>query len=124
MVLNQREPVPFVASAWSKAEGVSGTIDPDYAIYLDLVYSDGTELWGQTAGFRTGTHDWQREEVIVFPEKPVKTVAFYLLFREHAGKVSFRDPVLPAHERPGGRCGVRRRPRDPPRAGGRGLSGP
>ena len=92
--LNQREPLPIVASAWSKAEGVSGSIDSDYSVYLDLVYGDGTELWGQAAGFRTGTHDWQREEVVLFPEKPVKTVAFYLLFRGHAGKAWFRDAEL------------------------------
>ncbi len=73
---------------------MTGTIDADYALYLDLVYNDGTELWGQVAGFRTGTHDWQREEVILFPEKPVKSVDFNLLFRAHAGKSWFREPVL------------------------------
>jgi len=85
---------PIVASAWSKAEGVTGTIDSDYALYLDLEFDDGTELWGQVAGFRTGTHDWQREELILFPEKPIKTVDFNLLFRAHAGKAWFREPVL------------------------------
>ena len=52
--INQHEPVPFVASAWSKAEGVSGSIDSDYSVYLDLIYRDGTQLWGQAAGFRAG----------------------------------------------------------------------
>ena len=46
------------------------------------------------AGFRTGTHGWQREEVVLFPEKPIKTVDFNLLFRAHAGKAWFREPVL------------------------------
>ena len=101
VVLNQQEPQPIVASAWSKAEGVTGTIDSDYALYLDLVYDDGTELWGQVAGFRTGTHDWQREEVVLFPEKPIKAVAFNLLFRDHAGKAWFRDPELRHDERTG-----------------------
>ncbi len=94
VVLNQQTAQPIVASAWSKAEGVTGTIDSDYALYLDLEFDDGTELWGQEAGFRTGTHDWQREEVILFPEKPIKTVDFNLLFRAHAGKAWFREPVL------------------------------
>ncbi len=94
VVLNQRTPQPIVASAWSQAEGVSGTMDPGYAIYLDLVFDDGSELWGQLAGFRTGTHDWQREEVVVFPEKPIRSVDVNLLFREHAGTASFRDPAL------------------------------
>ena len=94
VVLNQQRAQPIVASAWSKAEGVTGTIDSDYALYLDLAYYDGTELWGQVAGFRTGTHGWQREEVVLFPEKPIKAVDFNLLFRDHAGKAWFREPVL------------------------------
>ena len=73
---------------------MTGTIDSDYALYLDLEFNDGTELWGQVAGFRTGTHDWQREEVVLFPEKPIKAVDFNLLFRAHAGKAWFREPVL------------------------------
>ena len=94
VVLNQQKAQPIVAAAWSKAEGVTGTIDSDYAIYLDIDYVDGTELWAQVAGFRTGTHDWQREEVVLFPEKPIKGVDFNLLFRNHAGKVWFREPLL------------------------------
>jgi len=94
VVLNQQRAQPIVASAWSKAEGVTGTIDADYALYLDFVFVDGTELWGQVAGFRTGTHDWQREEVFLFPEKPIKSVDINLLLRAHAGKALFREPVL------------------------------
>lgn len=92
--LNQRRPEPIVATAWSKAEGVTGSPDADYSLYLDLQYEDGTPLWGQSASFATGTHDWQRRRVIVLPEKPVKRVSFYLLFRRHGGKVWFRDPQL------------------------------
>jgi len=120
VVLNQRTAQPIVASAWSKAEGVTGTIDSDYAIYLDLDFDDGTELYGQVAGFRTGTHDWQREEVVLFPEKPIKTVDFNLLFREHAGKASFRDPVLHAMNAPANSVmfdGVPVVPRGPAAAG-------
>jgi len=94
VVLNQQRDQPIVASAWSKAEGVTGTIDSDYALYLDLEFDDGTELWGQVAAFRTGTHGWQREEVVLFPEKPIKSVDFNLLFRDQAGKAWFREPVL------------------------------
>ena len=28
------------------------------------------------------------------PEKPIREVSFYLLFRRHTGKVEFRQPVL------------------------------
>ena len=51
---------------------MTGSPDIDYSLYLDLVYADGTPLWGQTAPFATGTHDWQRRQVVVFPEKPVQ----------------------------------------------------
>src|SRR5262249_51163714 len=92
--LNQTEPRPIVATAWSKAEDVSGSADDDYSIYLDLVFADGTELWGQTSEFRVGTHDWQKAEVAVFPEKPVESVTLNLLLREHAGRASFRAASL------------------------------
>ncbi len=73
--LNQIRPEPIVATCESKAEGVSGTADSDYSIYLDLVYADGTPLWGQVASFSAGTHDWQRRQVVVLPEKPVKRIS-------------------------------------------------
>ena len=79
--LNQTRPEPIVAVCESKAEGVSGAADSDYSLYLDLVYADNTPLWGQVASFSTGTHDWQRRQVVVLPEKPVKQVSFYMLLR-------------------------------------------
>ena len=55
VVLNQTVPEPIVATAESKAEGVTGSPDSGYSVYLDLVYADGTSLWGQTANFSTAT---------------------------------------------------------------------
>lgn len=100
--LNQTRPEPIVASAWSKAEGVSGSPGPDYSVYLDLTFADGTTLWGQSAAFEVGTHDWQRREVLVLPEKPVKRVSFYTLFRGHSGKASFKDAELRVVKTPEG----------------------
>jgi hypothetical protein len=94
VTLNQTKPEPIVATAWSKAENVSGTRDHDYSLYLDLQYTDGTPLWGQVDGFHVGTHDWEKAQVIVFPEKPVARVSFHMLLRNHAGKAWFRDPQL------------------------------
>jgi hypothetical protein len=102
--LNQIMPQPIVASAWSKAEGVGGGRDSDYSLYLDLQYSDGTLLWGQTADFTTGTHDFERREVMVLPEKPVKSLSFYLLLRGHSGRATFRDAELRTVETPAGSC--------------------
>ena len=59
VVLNQKEPVPIIARVWSKAENVSGGPDKGYSLYLDVVFQDGSPLWGQAFSFDTGTHDWQ-----------------------------------------------------------------
>ncbi|MCL4207693.1 MAG: hypothetical protein KJ000_34855 [Pirellulaceae bacterium] len=102
VVLNQRVAAPIVATAWSRAEGVTGSPGSDYSLYLDLVYDDGTPLWGQSAAYDVGTHDWQRRQVVVLPEKPVRQLTVYLLLRNHAGKAWFRDPELRIVEAPDG----------------------
>jgi hypothetical protein len=89
--LNQREPVPLIVKGWSKAENVSGSADSGYSVYVDLVFSDGTSLWGQTANFRCGTHDWEAREITIMPEKPVKRLSVYALFRGHSGRAWFDD---------------------------------
>jgi hypothetical protein len=104
VTFNQTRPEPIVAVTWSKAEGVTGSPDANYALYLDLVYTDGTPLWGQTAPFAVGTHDWQRRQVVVLPEKPVRSVSFHMLLRSHGGKASFRDAELRVVTTPQGAC--------------------
>ncbi len=94
VVLNQTSPAPIVVEAWSRAENAGGTRDRDYAIYLDLVYTDDTPLWGQAASFQAGTHDWEQRRVVVRPSKPVKSVTVQLLLRNHSGKVWFRGATL------------------------------
>ncbi|MHC4583556.1 MAG: hypothetical protein ACYS3N_03460, partial [Planctomycetota bacterium] len=92
VTLNQRKPEPIIATAWSKAESIAGSRNSDYSLYLDLVYSDGSSLWGQTDSYNVGTGDWEKAEVTVFPEKPVKSVSFHMLLRRHKGKAYFRSP--------------------------------
>ena len=104
LVLNQTAPQPIVAEAWSRAANVGGNRDSGYSIYLDLTYMDGTSLWGQTANFDVGTHDWQRREVVVLPEKPVKSLSFYLLLRGHTGCAAFRGAQLHILKTPAGAC--------------------
>jgi len=94
VILNQTKPEPIMAVAWSKAEDVGGSQNNDYSLYLDLAYSDGTPLWGQVKPYNVGSHDWEKAQVIVFPEKLVKSVSFYMLLRQHTGKAWFRDPEL------------------------------
>ena len=104
IILNQTQPEPIVAVAWSRAEGIGGGRNNDYSLYLDLIYSDGTPLWGQTSQYNIGTHDWEKAQVFVFPEKPVKSVSFHMLLRRHSGKAWFRDPALRVIRPPAGAC--------------------
>ena len=94
VVLNQSEPKPILAVAWSRAENVGGTRNSDYSLYLDLVHTDGTPWWGHVSPFSTGAHGWERREVVVLPSKPVRSVSFHMLLRRHTGKAWFRDPAL------------------------------
>lgn len=89
--LNRRTASPLVVRGWSRAEAVSGGADSGYSLYVDLVYDDGSPLWGQTANFATGTHGWQLREVTILPERPVRSLTLHCLFRGHAGTVWFDD---------------------------------
>ncbi len=102
ITLNQTRAEPLIAEAASKAEGVGGNRNSDYSLYLDLIYTDGTPLWGQVDSFPVGTHDWAPAKVIVYPEKPIKTVSFHLLLRSHTGKAWFRGASLRSIEAPEG----------------------
>jgi len=104
VTLNQTRPEPIVASAWSKAQNVGGSRDSDYALYLDLVYQDGSPLWGQVDGFNAGSHDWEKAQVTIFPEKPVKSVTVNLLLRNHAGAAQFRNAEVRLIKPPAGAC--------------------
>src|SRR5579859_3188764 len=91
ITLNRTNARPLAVRGWSKAANVNGSGDSDYSLYIDLLYTDGTPLWGQTANFRTGTHDWERKELLILPEKPVKSLTVHCLFRNHSGKAWFDD---------------------------------
>jgi hypothetical protein len=104
VVLNQTRPQPVVATAWSRAAGVTGGKNADYSLYLDILYMDGTPQWGQLTPFNTGTHDWEKRRVFFFPDKPIKSVHFYLLLRRHGGKAWFRDAELRELSVPEGVC--------------------
>jgi dienelactone hydrolase len=102
VVLNQTRPEPIVATAQSKAQNVGGSRDSDYSLYLDLVYQDGSTLWGQVDAFNAGSHDWEKAQVTIFPEKPVKSVTVNLLLRNHTGAAQFRDAELRPIQTPAG----------------------
>lgn len=87
--INQTEVKPIKISGYSKADNVDGKMDKHYSIYVDFWYNDGQPLYGQTAQFSVGTHDWEYAETIVFPEKPLKQASVYCLFRYHTGRAWF-----------------------------------
>ena len=91
LTLNRTNIAPFIIRGWSKAQEVSGSPDNGYSLYVDIVYADGSPLWGQTADFNCGTHDWEKREFVLLPDKPVKSFTLNCLFRGHTGKVWFDD---------------------------------
>ena len=100
--LNRTNSAPILISGWSKASQVSGSPDSGYSLYADLVFEDGTTLWGQTANFSCGTHDWEKGEFVILPDKPIRSLTLHCLFRGHTGKVWFDDVSLQEMNIPSG----------------------
>lgn len=92
--LNQERPTPILASVWSCARDVDGTPASGYSLWLDLTFTDGTNLWGQNVPFETGTHDWQQRSLPIATTKPIRSVLVYGLFRGKTGTVWFDDFAL------------------------------
>ncbi len=102
LTLNRTNIAPFIIRGWSKAENVTGSPDNGYSLYVDIIYADGTSLWGQTATFTCGSHDWQNREFVLLPDKPVKTLTLHCLFRGHTGKAWFDDASVEEVPTPAG----------------------
>jgi hypothetical protein len=102
LTLNRTNIAPFIIRGWSKAENVSGSPDNGYSLYVDITYADGTPLWGQTADFNCGTHDWQQRQFVLLPDKPVKSLTLHCLFRGHTGKAWFDDACVEEIPTPAG----------------------
>ena len=89
--LNQELATPIVAECWSKADTVSPGHDANYALVVQVEYTDGTRLRDQTTAFSPGTHDWTRRAIQIKPTKPIKRVSGRGVFRKRDGKAWFRD---------------------------------
>ncbi|MBI2300772.1 MAG: hypothetical protein HYU66_17825 [Armatimonadetes bacterium] len=89
--VDQKEARPLTLTAWSRAEGVSGTPNGDYSLYVDATCADGSVYHGHNTPFAVGTHDWQEVTLRLESPKPLKSMRVYLLFRRHAGRVWFDD---------------------------------
>ncbi len=97
ITLNQTVPEKLHLSGWSKCNNVSGAQGNDYSLYVDAYYVSGKPLYGQTARFNTGTHDWQYASYIIDPQEPVKSLNLYALFRNRTGEVWFDQLSLSTH---------------------------
>lgn len=102
ITLNQSTPQPVRFSGWSKAEEVEGSPDSEYSLYVDIIHQDGTPSWGNNVPFQTGNHDWQKQSILIIPDKPVKSISCYALFRGRKGKAWFDDFSLQATKIPQG----------------------
>jgi len=94
VTLNQERPCAILVRAASRAENVSGSPDSGYSLYVDIYYTDGTPLYGQTYDFATGTTDWQLGELCLEPAKPIRNVNVYLLLRRKSGTAWFDDVAV------------------------------
>ena len=91
ITLNQKTPQPISVRGHAKAENVSGHPGKGFCIYVDIYYTDGTPLYGQTINWQTGTTDWQHGEMTIRPTKPIRNVNVYLLLRRKSGTAWFDD---------------------------------
>jgi len=81
----------ILVKGFSRAQGVTGERDHNYAVYVDVVYAKGGYKFGQCATFSPGTHDWEESEYVIEPEEPVSELRMYCLLRTHRGKAWFDD---------------------------------
>ena len=94
ITLNQSEAKPIIFSAESKADNVSVKSKGNYSFYLDITYTDKTKIFGVFTPFKSGSHDWEKAEMTFTPEKPIKSINTYLLFRYVTGIASFRNAFV------------------------------
>jgi hypothetical protein len=69
-------------------------MDANYSLYIDATYTDGTSLFGQTANFRPGTHDWEQSSFTLRPGKPIRSLTLNCLLRSRTGRAWFDDVSL------------------------------
>ena len=77
---------PILFSVRSRAADARALL---YCAYLDVHYADGTHDWCKVAHFRPGTHGWERATGAFVPQKPVKKLDLFGLFRQGTGDVAF-----------------------------------
>jgi hypothetical protein len=79
-----------------KTYKLTGIPDDNFGVYLDILYSDGTALYGQVLACPTDTHDWVYSDTVfrLDSSKSLASVNVTLLLREHTGAVWFDNVYL------------------------------
>lgn len=96
IVMKQTQPRAVLLEVWSRSEKVEAGPTADYSLYADLTLADGSRVWAQHARCPTGTHDWERVELILRQTQPIAVIDLYCLFRNTAGTAWFDDAACRA----------------------------
>ena len=105
VVYDKPSKTPVFFSGMSRSENACA---PDYCIYLDMWYDDGTPEWGVRADWTQGTHGWERTAGAFVPAKPIKKIQMFAFLRKGTGKAEFKDLALERREGNGDVLGVTR----------------
>ena len=101
VALGQRAPESVRISIEGKTEAGDGSGVVE--LYVDVSYTDGDHLWGQTAAFPTVQGDWRKRFVMLTPCKPIRSLGVYGIVRYSEGlRARFRPPTLEFFDAEGG----------------------
>ena len=94
--IDQAAPAKIILSGESLCEeSLTKSKNPhDYALYIDLTYTDGTKAYGKITDFDTNVREWQKKSVELNEEKAIKQLRIYILYRNQTGKVQFKNLKL------------------------------
>jgi hypothetical protein len=78
---------------WSLSEGISVLgHPPDYSLYADVFFVDGTHQWGFTLPFNpTITDKWQRVHGVIHAPSPILRIELFCMLRWRTGAAKFSD---------------------------------
>ena len=88
--------IGFKIGAWAKGINVergSTASVADFSLYLDIYFTDNTASLGVYYAPFEGTGDWEYKDINVRldPEKTVRLINVYFLFRKHSGSAFFSN---------------------------------
>ena len=87
--------LPIQLSA--KCRSRTTKVNDQCSLFLDVFYDDGTPLWGMATSFPAGDYDFRSGTHSFFPEKPIRSIQTFLLFRKSEGTVWFDEIFVGPH---------------------------